>query len=279
MSDDWFAQKLEPYGKGNPEDGCHPAEAQALKDYLRHQASASEAARAITLPIEQSEDPDNDLPRLYGFIMDALIELPEENLDSLVELVKSIEQLPEPDFDAVDESKRPTHGRLWRGLPGFGHLYSDCDSYRYGEWPKKYQSAESDEQRDRLRNEYVRRAAVEARLVMASDSLPIDWGYETVTHALERVDCVVELELPAAAQWLITAGRRFYEGAKKEEESYALENKGGLWTGGRVMTLARWLLWRQRLEELTGSSQIASIAGKGAAESAVERMKALGPAE
>ena len=249
-----------------------------LKNYLRHQASASEAARAITLPIEQSEDPDNDLPRLYGFIMDALIELPEENLDSLVELVKSIEQLPEPDFDAVDESKRPTHGRLWRGLPGFGHLYSDCDPYRHGEWPKKYQNAKNDGQRDSLRNEYVRRAAVEARLVMAGDSLPIDWGYETVTHALEQKDCVVELELPAAAQWLITAGRRFYEGAKKEE-SYALENKGGLWTGGRVMTLARWLLWRQRLEELTGSSQIASIAGKGAVESAVESMKALGPAE
>lgn len=124
MSDDWFSEKLAPYG--DFEDGCHPEEAQAMKNYLRHGTTATEAARAITHPIVTAENPREDLVRLWDLLMDALLELPAEHTESLLELLKAIENLPEPDFTAVDKTKRLYEDeKLWRGPQGFGHLWSD----------------------------------------------------------------------------------------------------------------------------------------------------------
>lgn len=213
MCDAWFAEKLAP--DGDVEDGCHPQEAQAMKKYLRQEMTAQEAASAITQPVVNAEDPSEDLRRLWGFLIDALIELPCTDL--LIKLLQAIEDLPEPDMTAVAESKLPTHGKLWRGLPGFGHQYADlCQS---GDWRGLFIKADAAE-RKRLQSYHIKKAGIEARLVVAGlAGIPIDWGYETVADALERSDALLDCEIPAAAEWLNIAGQRFRAGAAEGEQS------------------------------------------------------------
>ncbi|KAI8268507.1 hypothetical protein K4K58_004955 [Colletotrichum sp. SAR11_239] len=262
MSDNWFSSKLAP--DGDTEDGCHPQEAQAMKDYLHQKTNAAEAARAITNPVATAENPGEDLVRLWGFLMDSLVELPAEHLDSLVELLKAIENLPEPDFTAVDESKRPSE-KLWKGLPGFGNLLAD--SYQSGSWKKAAAAAKGPE-RDALRGAHVRKAEVEARLNVAGvGGIPVDWGYEVVADALESSNALLDFEVPAAAEWLTIGGQRFRKGAEDGEESWALKPHvtASTTTPSRdfskaswdqKLSLDRWSWWEGRLRELQGEKGV-----------------------
>lgn len=262
MSDNWYSYKLAP--GGDVEDGCHPEEAQAMKFYLRQRMTATEAARAITNPIVTAENPREDLARLWGFLMDSFLELPTDHTESLLELVKAIENLPEPDFTAVDKEKRPSQ-RLWRGLGGFGHLWAD--SYQSGCW-KDTAAATNGSERDALRDTHARKAEVEARFVMAGlGDITIDWGYEVVADALESSDALLDFEVPAATRWLVICGHRFRQGAENGEESWALKPRItkpsiapslGLWKGSsdQVMSLYRWSWWEGRLKELQGKDGV-----------------------
>lgn len=254
MSDDWFSSKIAP--NGDVEDGCHPEEAKALKDYLRRNTSTTQAAQALTRPVVTGESPRDDLPGLYGLLMDALVELPSEHIEPLLALIKAIENLPEPDFTAVEERKRP-HEKLWKGLPNFGNHWYDV-GYRSGSW-KMDAEATSAPQRDSIRDEHVRRAEVEARLVMAGlAGIPIDWGYEVVVGALESDEALLDFEIPAAAEWFAVCGQRFRRGAEDGEKSYAL-------TDG-VMSLKQWSLWVERLKELQAQSGVIQRAATKALE-------------
>ncbi|KAL9115473.1 MAG: hypothetical protein Q9227_000794 [Pyrenula ochraceoflavens] len=250
MSDAWFAHKLAP--DGDIEDGVHPNEAQALKQLLRNQISLQAAAVAITKPIETSSNPNLDLARLWGFMADALIELPAENVGLLLALLQAIENLPQPDFSKVEKANLPAHGALWRGLPGFGHHFADA--YQSDEWRKTKNIINIDD----VRAFQVRRANVEARLAVgAIGRIPIDWGYECVADALERTTdnpVVLDIEVSAAAEWLFIAGERFRVGAAQAEESWALARHRTLWNKGNTMTLERLTFWKRRLEELKNAS-------------------------
>ncbi|KAK2012075.1 hypothetical protein LZ32DRAFT_605954 [Colletotrichum eremochloae] len=262
MSDDWFSSKLAP--DGAVEDGCHPQEAQAMKDFLYQKTTAAEAARAITHPVVTADNPREDLARLWGFLMDSLVELPAEHIEPLLELLKAIENLAEPDFTGVDESNR-TSEKLWKGLPGFGHLWAD--SYQSGSWRKAAAAANGPE-RDALRDTHVRKAEIEARLVTAGiGSIPIDWGYEAVADALESSNALLDFEIPAAAKWFIFCGRRFRQGAEDNEESWALKShvttssrtpSRDLWkaSSNQAMSLDRWSSWEGRLRELRGEQGV-----------------------
>ncbi|EFQ27848.1 hypothetical protein CGRA01v4_13338 [Colletotrichum graminicola] len=259
MSDDWFSSKLAP--DGDVDDGCHPQEAQAMKDYLHEKMTAAEAAQAITRPVATADNPREDLARLWGFLMDSLLELPQEHIESLLELLKAIENLAEPDFTTVDESKR-TSEKLWSGLPGFGHLWAD--SYQSGSW-RRAAAAATGPERDALRDIHVRKAEVEARLVAAGvGGIPIDWGYEVVVDALESSNALLDFEVPAAAKWLIFCGGRFRQGAEDGEESWALKSHVTTSSttpsrdlckafSNQALSLERWLLWEERLRELQGN--------------------------
>jgi hypothetical protein len=257
MSDDWFSFKLAP--DGSTEDGCHPEEAEAMKNYLHHRTTASEAARAITRPIVAADNPREDLARLWAFLEDCLVELPVEHTEALVELLKAIEDLPEPHFTAVDEEGRRPYEKLWKGLCGFGHMWSD--SYQAGNWKTAAAAAKGPE-RDALRDEHIRKAEMEARLVTAGiGGIPIDWGYETVTDALERRDALLDFEVPAATRWIVICGQRFRQGAENGEESWALDpgrtkpsmvlqSDFGRPPADGAMSLERWSWWERRLKEL-----------------------------
>ncbi|KAF4824765.1 hypothetical protein CGCSCA5_v000694 [Colletotrichum siamense] len=270
MSDDWFSSKLAP--DGSVEDGCHPQEAQAMKDYLHKKTTAADAARAITNPVVTADNPGEDLVRLWGFLMDSLVELPAQHIESLVELLKAIDNLSEPDFSSLDESKRPSE-RLWKGLPGFGNLWAD--SYQSGSWRKAAAAAKGSE-RDALRDTHVRKAEVEARLVMEGvGGIPIDWGYEVVVDALESSNALLDFEVPAAAKWLVVCGQRFRKGAEDGEESWALKPHVTASTTtpsralskaswGQKLSLDRWSCWEGRLRELQGEQGVVEDAAKTA---------------
>ncbi|KAK7749236.1 hypothetical protein SLS62_008315 [Diatrype stigma] len=266
MSDEWFSEKLAP--DGDTTDGAHPQEVEALKQYLRRQLDAKEAAAAITKPVEASSGPNEDLPRLWGLLADALIELPSRVTNLLVELLQAVEALPEPDLSGIEKSKRPTHGTLWRGLPGFGHQY--VDAYQYDRWRDRAVQARAKgdvAERDCIRTLQVKKADVEARLAMAGGvgvgGVDISFGYECGTDALEcnskntiyDDDFVLEVNIWAVAKWFEVAGARFRDGAARGEESWALDRAGrrdefDLWKGGRAMSWERWSFWRDRLENL-----------------------------
>jgi hypothetical protein len=238
MSDDWFSSKLAP------EQENHPEEVGAIKDYLRQKITATEAAQTITRPVVTSECPKEDICRLHVLLLDALVELPHYT-EPLLALVQAIENLPEPDFTAVQPDKRP-HEKLWKGLPNFGHQWYDI-CYRSGSWKMDAEKT-SGPKRDALRDEHIRRAEVEARLVMADlAGIPIDWGYEVIDSALSR-DSLLDFELPAAAEWLAICGKRIRQGAEEGEETYVVKD-------GK-MSLKQWSVWEAQLRELQVESEV-----------------------
>lgn len=249
MYEEWFVSKLAP--DGQIEDGVHPDEAQALKKLLEKQITAQEAAVAITKPIERSDTPDEDLPYLWGLLQDALIELPSENLSLLLSLLRAIENLPPPNFSPSQAYKVRGYGRFWRGLPHFGHDWSDY--YKRTRWAGRKEDFNIDEERA----VQIRVAHVEARFVMEGIGGlgDMDWGYEAVVGALERTikDSVgLDIQVSAAAEWLVTARELFRAGATRADKSWAFRRSGlDLWKGERNdMHWERWYFWKSRLEEL-----------------------------
>ncbi|XPS68816.1 hypothetical protein M3J09_001097 [Ascochyta lentis] len=273
MFDTWFSYKLAP--DGDLEDGCHPEEAQALKDYLRQKTTTAEAAQAITRPTVTAENPREDFARLWGFLMDALMELPRQYIEALIALLRAIEDLPTPELTATASNEPVVE--LWRGLPGFGHLWSDM--CRTGNW-RNMVGVFSSPEHDALQDEYIRHAEIEARLVAADlAGIPLDWGYEAVADALESRTATLGFDIPAAAEWLVHCGERFRQGARNKEKSWGLVPHSrecvasiplDLWKEpvDQEMSLERWMFWRARLEEL----HMKSMAVKDAVERALNAM-------
>lgn len=254
MSDVWFASKIAPNGDTNDnEGGCDPEEAQALKLYLRHKTTPTDAARAITRPINAAADPKKELHHLWGLMYDAFLELPQEHIPPLIALMQAIEDLPNP--GTLPNSGNHPNDKFWKGSPDFGHLWADMSpSYCW----RGIVDGSAGMRRDQLRADHVRRAEVEAKLVDAGlAGITIHWGYEVVADALESSNAIFDFEVPAAAEWLVVCGRRFQEGARMREQTWGLK-KGDdkplrdLWGSEdeSVMTLERWKFWKERLRAL-----------------------------
>lgn len=262
MYDEWFTFQLMPYGDGNTEDGCHPSEAQALDDYLRNKTTAAEAARAITHQITLEDDPYDNLHRLWGLLMDALLQLPAEHIEPLLALLKAIQELPEPDFSALAWANRP-HKKLWEGLPGWGHMW--CDMNQASAWRDAAAAAKGAE-RDTLRCEHVRKREIEARMVANGiGGFTIDEGYEAVSDALESSNAVLDFEVPAAEKWFDFCSQQFFRGAEVGEESWGLKRYNRLGPGdplrdlwgeplNGMMNQDRLNLWSERLRQLRQSA-------------------------
>ncbi len=269
MSDAWFTEKTAPYGAA--EDGCHPDEAQALKDYCHKRLSAKEAAQIITQPIQSSKDPGDNLYRLWSLLIDALVELPADHIPDLIHLLDAIQKLPEPDLTGKQTKNLPENGYLWRKLPRFGHMWSD--EHKRDDW-RNILAAIDPTNRAALRAEHIRKAEIEARLVAADvGGIPLDWGYDCIAEALERHNAVLDFEIPAAAKWIAIAGNRLYAGAVDGRKSWALARRRDFGKEAKMMSLKRWSFWTERIEEVQQQSE----ATEEAAKAAVRDMKALGP--
>lgn len=99
MSDSWFANAVAP--DGVKEDGCDPQEAQALKQLLRSQISIESAAEQNTNKIENSHEPGELLPNLWGLLHDALIEIPDSQA-KIIALLQAIRNRPDVNPSSSD---------------------------------------------------------------------------------------------------------------------------------------------------------------------------------
>ncbi|KAJ5530067.1 hypothetical protein N7527_003460 [Penicillium freii] len=253
--DAWFDQHTTPID-GEEETGVHQHQSAALKVYLKGDSKPSETAAALTKP-HNSEKKTDLRDRIVGILEDALFELPESHTPALVDLLKELSQLPD------EEDGEP----VWKGLKSFGHSWAD--GWKQSHW-RKALATRDPATRAKRREAHVHQAFVEASCAMAAPGpnaedglLPLSWGYECISEALECQDALWDFEVPAAAMWIKVAGERLREGAKKGEKSWALEREGRLWTAG-PMSMDRWKFWLQRLEEIEKIGKvISSTASKG----------------
>lgn len=253
--DAWFDQHIAPMD-GEEETGVHPYQAAALKAYLKGDSKLSETAAALTKP-HDSEKKTALRDRIVGILEDALFELPESQTSALVNLLKELSQLPD------EEDGEP----VWKVLKSFGHSWAD--GWKQSHW-RNALATRDPATRAKRREAHVHQAFVEASCAMAAPGpnaedglLPLSWGYECISKALECQDALWDFEVPAAAVWIKVAGERLREGAKKGEKSWALEREGRLWTAG-PMSMDRWKFWLQRLEEIEKIGKvISSTASEG----------------
>ena len=272
MSDVWFKNQIAPDGVA--EDGCHPDEAQVLQSYLNHIITPQEAAHAITQPIVSSDDPGANLHRLWNLLQDALVELPAAHIPVLINLLRAIQDLPDPNLTSEPTETLPPRDSLtWKGLPKFGHLWADV--YKQDNWRNDLAttlSSSSDfsdrlQKRQELRTAHIRKAYIEAHLAVANvGSIPLDWGYDAIADALELDTAVLDFEIPAARTWIDVAGKELYQGAKEGRDSWALSRKRNMRREDGKMSLSRWEFWEERMKEYRERGEVVENAGKRAAE-------------
>jgi hypothetical protein len=268
FDDKWFDEKVAP--DDEQDEGCHPDEVKALKDYYYKKTTAKEAARAIIQPVENSKEPIEDLPRLWGLLIDALLEMPRTEIPAVLQLLDAIQQCPEPDL-----TRWPTKpwgdNLVWRQLYHFGHDWSDfvrrSDSCRVS--PDCDPVDRADKQAL-----HIRGAEIAARLIMSDvGGLPLDWGYDCCADALESSQALLDFDVPAAAGWIVIAGERMRKAAAEGYESIHLERSRDLGWNSKVMSLERWSFWEKRMREMMTSQD--SPVTRDAAKAAVDRMEAL----
>ncbi|CAF9925895.1 MAG: hypothetical protein ALECFALPRED_003246 [Alectoria fallacina] len=271
MSEAWFTWHLAP--DGDPEDGCDPQEAAALKDYIHSTTITPETtARAITLAVtnepktvRKGQSSDN-LYRLWSLSIDALTDLPEHR-PKIIRLVQAIQTLPasyRKEGEAQEKQLR------WADLPNFGSLWSD--SKVSNNWRSNVRKW-APEQREGIRQDYIKQASIDAQLVVAAVSgISISWGLGCICDALERSDAVPDFEVPAAKEWLENTSDRIFEESDREMTGYLRERD--LWRqeeGGRKQ---RWDFWKGRLQSMAESEEL-GLETRQAAKKAVEAMKAV----
>jgi hypothetical protein len=277
MSDTWFGDQIAPDGVA--EDGCHPDEARALQSYLKNKKTTQEAAHAITQPILSSDNPSADLHRLWSLLQDALIELSATYIPPMVSLLQAIQDLPDPDLTSQHTETGPPKAKFsWKGLPNFGHIWSDV--HKQDHWRNDLLTtlssyptfSEKLKKRQELRACHIRKAHIEARLATANiGGISLDWGYDAIADALELDTAVLDFEIPAAREWIKVAGKQLYQGAKEGRESWALSRMRHMGREDGKMSLTRWEFWEGRMREYQEEGEVVENAGK----ETIEEMRKL----
>lgn len=271
MSDAWFTWHLAP--DGIPEDGCDPQEATALKSYFNYPTITSEAtARSITLPVTEEPETNrkgqssDNLYRLWTLIIDGLIDLPEHRT-RIIQLLQAIQNLP-PLY--LKDSKAEEKQIQWVDLPNFGSLWSDLKVSN--NWRNEVQKW-APEQRESVRQDYIKQATIDAQLVVAHVSgIPVLWGLGCICDALERNTAVPDFEVPATKEWLEIAGDRIFERSDGEMTGYLRERD--LWKRTGEGRKERWGFWKERLQSMAESKEL-FLETREAARKAVAAMKAV----
>lgn len=234
----WFTHHTAPMDN-EPETGAHPHQTSALQTYLSGKSNPSTTASILcSSPQDLTEFPADLCSRVLALLSSALFELPRRYTPSLISLLLEIHNSPDP---------------TWNALPGFATSWSD--THKQCHW-RAALATRDPSTRSQRRAAHIHRAFVEASCAVAFPTLsaeegvmPLSWGYECLSDALECQDAVLDFEVPAAAVWVKVAGARLKEGAERGERSWALERDGRLWSAG-PMSLERWEFWMRRFEEI-----------------------------
>jgi len=99
-------------------------ETKALLEYLQEEIHVQKAAEIITSGIEQEEDIEYGVSRLWWCIIDGAIKFGNSH-EKFLQLLKAIKLLH---FQNEDERELDFDdaGRLWEDLPEFSFLINDC---------------------------------------------------------------------------------------------------------------------------------------------------------
>ncbi|CZT18396.1 uncharacterized protein RCC_04240 [Ramularia collo-cygni] len=248
----WFTHHTAPMDD-EPETGAHTYQTEALQSYLAGKCNLSITATTLCSLQNHNETPTDLRSRIFNLLESALFELPRRYTSSLISLLLEIHSSDDP---------------TWKNLPGFATSWSDM--WKQDQW-RSALAIRDPATRSKRREAHIHRAYVEASCAMvavgptAEDGLmPLSWGYECISEALECQHAVWDFEVPAAAMWVKIAGKRLKEGAERGERSWALEREGRLWGPG-PMSLQRWEFWMRRFEEMEDvGNAIANAGSEGA---------------
>ncbi|KAI5270062.1 hypothetical protein E4T47_06572 [Aureobasidium subglaciale] len=254
MTDAWFEYAVSP--DGITEDGCRPAEAQALKAYLRDEMTIDEATDQITQPTEECNDPQKGLPNLWGLLQDALIEIPDTQ-EKIVALVRAIKK--RPDRGSVES----TSTKFWFNLPSFANQWYDGNWWYYqNRWrdhPSEYRSP------DKIL-EITNIARTEALFVVVDIDILGEhlWfeGFSRICDTLEDSKAVLGIEIfvvrsslhdmcrTPQKHYLLHSNREFKEEIGKGKMHISAKHKRDLWQGEGGTSMERWVFWKQRLQNV-----------------------------
>ncbi|KAI4739650.1 hypothetical protein E4T50_09902 [Aureobasidium sp. EXF-12298] len=258
MSQAWYDNAIAP--DGDPEDGCRPGEAQALRLYLDDKINVVEATRLMTEPTESSEDPGDDLPNFWGLLQDALIELPNSQ-QKVVRLISKIRDLPNFDLDSHDKKRSgPLEDRsssLWHDLPSFANQWYDGNWWYYqNEWRQKPQLYSSPDKIVEITN-LARAEALFAHTDILDDRVKYE-GLSRLCDTLEDSKAVIEIEIHATPHMhnRLLSNSDIRDKIAKHEMHVSVKDERDLWQGSGGSSLERWNFWKQRLRELQDDNDL-----------------------
>lgn len=199
------------------DDMATETEATALKDFLAGRKPVDEAAKELTSAAATSRA-EEDLARLWGFITDAALALPDQQ-DKLIELLTAIKRLPPG--GAVD----------WSRLPGFASDIRD-----------RWDVPEDDP----LRPEYTKLNIWAARITKSGlvdlKHMAI-WSLREALESQPAPNVKLDALVPGAAQWMIQAGRL----VSRSQGVTGPEGRAGpLFEGRPGFSEERWIFWKGR---------------------------------
>ena len=158
----------------------------------------------------------------------------------LIELLKAIQQLPVAEMPG-DDIIYPVRVD-WRTLAGFGDLWADL--HQRCCWRDDVKNVDDAARLAGIAEQFEREAVVEAELLLAGlECVGSGWGYDTICDALECRGALIDVEIPAAAAWLVRFSGKYYGDALRTRESWALGRERGF----LGMNFERWRLWKERL--------------------------------
>jgi hypothetical protein len=242
-----------------------------IKTFLDSEApSITQLSTDLTNPInDYSETGESSLWRAIAMLwlplLDIVIQIPESHSwqDQLVSLVDEISKTPRPSLPESEVEKfERDYGRFWDGPPAFKFFV--MEPWHKGRWERTPRNAAIMESPAwRLFaprwtiDEWTSMNAFCARCNSRLAEVRFRVGpLKVLNHALEvrrRAD-VLDDNVPAAAVWMIYAGKWIFENEECSEEVLGVamgdpEKARWLYEGPQGYNRERWLFWKRRFGE------------------------------
>ena len=281
----WFVDQLQAYK-------YHTTEIDVLKNYHDKRLTATEAAYLFTRPLTIEPTSDhrrslmrNELHIVTSLLVCALCEWPLARTPDLIDLLQAFEGLQDGPHESMVHGNK---GLEWKDLPYLDPIWRNdycwevpgCVAEIYYQHP---------ERRNHEIAQYLKKQDVWAQLVAAGFFTSTDaylrvlWALEQrpelndTMHLYDRI--IPELHVPAAASWIRTMGRTFYEDAINGK---MLDNFAMLKPPSPKMALKcdhmckdRWAFWEKRFTEFANGAGGEDELTKKEAKAAVEHMQAV----
>lgn len=244
------------------EEPATPEETEALRQYLCESSSTDDAAKAIMNMSEAKIPLDDKVFRVATLLLDAATNFPERQT-RILDLVDAIRALSDDDLYFTEEQQaRYPDWQTWKEFEKFDFIFDDA--YRSARaWRFTLDTNDDDPQVNSRR--WTSLTALMAHMCMRHHDLsnPYLYGLDNIRSALEQESwssssgipisplLALDVEVPAAAQWILIAGDKIFECIDNEQFTTRLENSD-LWQ--REISLSskeRWNLWRRRLHSIS----------------------------